>query len=205
MTAAGWYRGEGDPPGTQRYWDGTQWVGDPVYEPVAAPVPPPPPPGGAAYTYATPVVASAFPSGLKVIAIVLSVLKAIPLVFFGIAVIFLAGVSNDIEDEFGDIGLGLDGLLGAAIAIFVVLILVGGLLLGFQLAGAIKERPIMLFVPALVMALLDALLTLGAWTSYSEAQNDPFLDEGPGGPVFITIVAAAQIYVAVQAIRANRA
>ncbi|MGH1492962.1 MAG: RDD family protein [Acidimicrobiales bacterium] len=25
----GWYYAQGDAPGTQRYWDGTQWVGDP--------------------------------------------------------------------------------------------------------------------------------------------------------------------------------
>jgi len=28
--AAGWYVAQGDPPGTLRYWDGTQWVGGPV-------------------------------------------------------------------------------------------------------------------------------------------------------------------------------
>ena len=27
----GWYYAQGDPPGTQRYWDGTQWVGDLQY------------------------------------------------------------------------------------------------------------------------------------------------------------------------------
>ncbi len=26
---AGWYHAQGDPPGTQRYWDGAQWVGGP--------------------------------------------------------------------------------------------------------------------------------------------------------------------------------
>lgn len=28
-TAAGWYHAPGDPDGTQRYWDGAQWIGDP--------------------------------------------------------------------------------------------------------------------------------------------------------------------------------
>jgi uncharacterized RDD family membrane protein YckC len=37
----GWYHAQGDPPGTQRFWDGSQWQGGP--QPVA-----PPPPGGAA-------------------------------------------------------------------------------------------------------------------------------------------------------------
>lgn len=31
---AGWYYAQGDPPGTQRYWDGSSWVGGP--QPVAA-------------------------------------------------------------------------------------------------------------------------------------------------------------------------
>ncbi len=32
-TPPGWYHAEGDPPGTQRYWDGMQWQGGP--QPVA--------------------------------------------------------------------------------------------------------------------------------------------------------------------------
>lgn len=28
-TPAGWYHAPGDPEGTQRYWDGAQWIGDP--------------------------------------------------------------------------------------------------------------------------------------------------------------------------------
>lgn len=33
----GWYHAQGDPPGTQRYWDGSQWQGDPQAAPQAAP------------------------------------------------------------------------------------------------------------------------------------------------------------------------
>ena len=29
QTPPGWYHAEGDPPGTQRYWDGSVWVGGP--------------------------------------------------------------------------------------------------------------------------------------------------------------------------------
>jgi uncharacterized RDD family membrane protein YckC len=29
MQPPGWYYAQGDPPGTQRYWDGSQWVGGP--------------------------------------------------------------------------------------------------------------------------------------------------------------------------------
>lgn len=35
MQPPGWYYAEGDPPGTQRYWDGTQWQGGP--QPVGQP------------------------------------------------------------------------------------------------------------------------------------------------------------------------
>ncbi len=38
-TPAGWYHAPGDPPDTQRYWDGAQWTGEP--QPVAAATPPP--------------------------------------------------------------------------------------------------------------------------------------------------------------------
>jgi len=31
--AAGWYQAEGDPPGTQRYWDGAAWQGGPQVAP----------------------------------------------------------------------------------------------------------------------------------------------------------------------------
>lgn len=37
-TPAGWYEAQGDPPGTQRWWDGTQWVGEPQPVP-SAPMP----------------------------------------------------------------------------------------------------------------------------------------------------------------------
>src|SRR5690606_4913720 len=36
----GWYHAHGDPPGTQRFWDGRQWVGGPM------PTQPPPGYGG---------------------------------------------------------------------------------------------------------------------------------------------------------------
>jgi len=32
-TPPGYHHGQGDPPGTVRWWDGTQWVGDPVPAP----------------------------------------------------------------------------------------------------------------------------------------------------------------------------
>lgn len=44
-TPAGWYQAPGDPEGTQRYWDGAQWIGEPQpvqpQPPAAAPAPDP--------------------------------------------------------------------------------------------------------------------------------------------------------------------
>ena len=48
QTPPGWYHAEGDPPGTSRYWDGSQWIGDPVQTgPAPAPAPQPDPYGQA--------------------------------------------------------------------------------------------------------------------------------------------------------------
>ena len=38
-TPAGWYHAPGDPEGTQRYWDGAQWIGDPQAVPQAPAAP----------------------------------------------------------------------------------------------------------------------------------------------------------------------
>lgn len=51
----GWYYAQGDPPGTQRWWDGSQWVGGPVAATTAAPgfaAPGYPPPAYGAPAYA---------------------------------------------------------------------------------------------------------------------------------------------------------
>lgn len=57
--APGWYHGEGDPPNTQRYWDGIQWVGEP------RPVPPPPLAAPAVPPGSMPAPVAAAPAGLS--------------------------------------------------------------------------------------------------------------------------------------------
>lgn len=208
MTAPGWYNAEGDPPGSQRYWDGAQWVGEPVFEPSAVGAPPAPgqspAEGGFAYVSADTNAPSAFPSGLKVTAIILSVLKAIPLVFALIGGIWLAVASNELDNEFGDSGL-FDDLIGAALVFLFAFIIIGGALIGTQFAGALKERPILLFVPALIMAIIDVLITIGSWASYSESQNNAFSsNDSPLGAIVMTLTMIAQIAVAVWAIRSNK-
>ena len=205
MAEPGWYNAAGDPAGTQRYWDGSQWLGDAVYEPTGiqpvASVPPPAP--GYAYAGTTTVVASTFPTGVKVVAIILSVLKAVPIVFGILALVVLTAAARDFNDEFDDIGIAIGGIIGATVFIFVIIALSGILLLGFQFVGALKEHPMMVFVPALIMSLLDGLFTVGAWASWNDSRNSPFGEESPAGAVLMSVIFIAQAYVAVQALRAN--
>lgn len=63
-TPAGWYHAPGDPEGTQRYWDGAQWIGDPQAvqqqapqqptAPQAPEAPQPPPASDATVAYSPP-------------------------------------------------------------------------------------------------------------------------------------------------------
>lgn len=210
MVDPGWYNAAGDPPGSQRYWDGNGWIGEPVFEPAPSPlaVPtmptmPPPAPGGYAYVGGPAAAPSVFSGWLKATAIVVSVLKAIPLLFGLLGLVLLSAVTGSIDDDFDDVGFGFDSVLGAAIAIILVVLVIGALLLGFQFVGALKERPMMVFVPALIMALMDSLLTVGSWAAWNEARSSAFGNDSATSPILITAVAAAQIYIAVQAIRAN--
>lgn len=68
MTEPGWYHATGDPEGTQRYWDGNQWVGEPrtatqpatpSAPPTAVPSAPPAAPGGVPFGDAAPAEAGA--------------------------------------------------------------------------------------------------------------------------------------------------
>jgi len=69
-TPAGWYHAPGDPEGTQRYWDGAQWVGEPQAQQDSTPQPPqsspppsyqPPPQGQTPPAYAAPGGATGAP------------------------------------------------------------------------------------------------------------------------------------------------
>jgi uncharacterized RDD family membrane protein YckC len=103
----GWYYAQGDPAGTQRYWDGSQWVGGP--QAVASAVAP----GGygaQAFTGA----GNPAEYGSRVVAYLIDV----GIVFGGYVVVFVLGlILGSISDALGGLVLllGLLGLLGFVI------------------------------------------------------------------------------------------
>lgn len=97
---AGWYYAQGDPAGTQRYWDGTQWQGSP--QPVSMA------PGVSASGTAAPRTAE---NGARFVAFLID--SALMVVAW-IALIVLIAVFGSISDAAGGVVLlvGLLALLG---------------------------------------------------------------------------------------------
>ena len=101
---AGHYYAEGDPPGTVRYWDGTQWVGDPIPAPPSAS---PTPPSG------SPVTASGSDSdrfaglGVRIGASLIDAIVAIVAVLIIVVFVF----TESTNDSFGSSANRSDGLI----------------------------------------------------------------------------------------------
>jgi uncharacterized RDD family membrane protein YckC len=102
----GWYYAQGDPVGTQRYWDGSQWVGGPQ----AVAGAPAPGYGSLAPSYGAPVVGAGAPAsyGSRVVAVLID--GAIGAVGI-IVVLLLAVLLTALNDTLGVLVL-LAGLLG---------------------------------------------------------------------------------------------
>jgi len=180
-TAPGWYKAQGDPAGTHRYWDGTQWVGDPV-RPESAQVLAPaggfdvvaPPDNTFQQSYgaydvvpktseahapvATPADGSpselTFLPGLKVLAVAISVLKVIPLVLGALLLNWLVDQGRDLDRA---IGSGNAEVIRDSANFVYGIFAVMGVLLVVQLAAAFSERSLFLFVIGLVLTVLDVL------------------------------------------------
>ncbi|MEE9417096.1 MAG: DUF2510 domain-containing protein [Acidimicrobiales bacterium] len=194
--AAGWHVATGDPSGTERYWDGTAWVGQP--RPIAVPMPLPAPPvhqpaAPGPYSqvpdagYAAPATREVeIPDGLKTLAITLSVLKALPLLATFLIMLVATSFLEEIVPE-------LRGVAYAVMAVFtVILVVLGGLLVG-QVAAARKGRPGNLVVWASILAVFDAL---------NLASN---ISDGVGTQTMIVAsMTAAQVFVVVWAVRTKQ-
>ncbi len=143
--AAGWYFAQGDPPGTERYWNGTSWEG--TYRAVGGFSPSAPPP------------ATGLPGGLKVLAWVITVLKAIPLLFgaLGLALISSDQIRADLEAE---ADIEIDDLGTAVYVVGGVIIVLGLVLLIGQIRAVMKQNVGQAVIWAGILTAVDVVYLL---------------------------------------------
>ena len=166
----GHYHAEGDPPDTVRYWDGTQWVGDPMPAPPTASTPPPPPPGGAAAGGGEKFGGLGIRIGAALIDFVIVIIASLILVG-----IFFATSDGDGFTATADTGGSIIiGLVIYAIWYLWLVIQFGGtpgkLILGLRIVQADAETPVdargafMRSLPALLgqIPFLGIIISLGA-------------------------------------------
>ncbi|MEZ5246231.1 MAG: RDD family protein [Acidimicrobiales bacterium] len=139
--APGLYHAEGDPPGTVRQWDGTQWVGGPVPAPPGSAAAPPPPGAvqGAAGNFAD--------TGVRIGAILLD-----GLVFFVLAIATTVPFLEDTDPDSGSFefqATGVSTLIGPLAMLALTIFLVatrggspGKLMLGLRVTMADGTTPI---------------------------------------------------------------
>lgn len=143
--APGWYFAQGDPPGTERYWSGTAWEGS--YRAV----------GGFSPTEV--IKPPSFPVWAKVLAWILTVLKALPLMGLALLVLLWGAVTQQIQSEvdfeFRDFSLVI-------LVIGISVVLVGVVLLLGQLISVQKEHPGRAMVWSGILTLLDGLFAVSA-------------------------------------------
>lgn len=185
-TPPGWYHAPGDPVGTHRYWDGAAWRGEPQAVQAFQAAPAGTAPIASSPIASSPVVADdGWPGWLTVVVWIVTVLKAIPLVgslFVGLLVLTL---SVQIDEELGDL---VGAVAGIMLAFVVAVVVIGGILLFVQQRAASKRDAGTLFVMALVLSLLDALIVAGSWRDR---------------PILVVIVLVLQLTVTVGAYQAR--
>lgn len=160
---AGHYYAEGDPPGTVRYWDGTQWIGDPIPAPPTTP-PPPGAPGADSERFGA--------LGIRVGAALVDFVIAIFVSIIIVGLIFAADGENAIESS----GSGAGILVGLVFYVFYLWIVVqfggtpGKLIVGLRITDEDGQTPVgwrgafMRSLPSLLgnIPVLGILITLGA-------------------------------------------
>ncbi|MEM9204325.1 MAG: RDD family protein [Actinomycetota bacterium] len=175
--AAGHYYAEGDPPGTVRYWDGTQWVGDPIPAPPTTPPPPPGPAGGADERFAG--------LGIRLGAAVIDGIIGFIVVLILVGALFGTSDGNSFEATASGGGALLIGVLFYVFYLWVV-VQFGGtpgkLILGLRITDEDGVTPVgwrgafMRSLPGLLgnIPFLGVLITLGAAiASLFMISNDP--------------------------------
>lgn len=151
MTAPGWYNAEGDPPGTTRYWDGDQWIGEPVTSPS----------GGVGGGYA--------PTGQKdgklIAAGVLAIISA---AVVGLIGIWFIVVASDDDSLFGFID---DELGNALTGIGIFFLFVAGLYLTAGV-GSVQGKGWGRITNIVVQAIVLLLFVIGFIGALSDSGSD---------------------------------
>lgn len=139
--APGWYFAQGDPPGTERYWSGFAWEG--TYRAI----------GGFSPTEVIePLV---FPVWAKVIAWVLTVLKALPLAGIAVLLALWGSITAELENESD---FAIRDFSNVVLIVGIVTIVVGLVLLLGQLVAVMKEQLGRAVIWSGVLALVDIAL-----------------------------------------------
>ena len=142
--APGWYFAQGDPPGTERYWNGTSWEG--TYRAV----------GGFSPSATTPPPSGGLPTGVKVLAWTITVLKLLPallVVLIG-ALLSSESIRNDIETE---ADVSFDDVNSLVWIITGVILVVGLILLVGQIRAVMKQQPKQAAIWAGVLTVIDVI------------------------------------------------
>lgn len=143
QAAPGWYFAEGDPPGTERYWNGTMWEG--TYRAV----------GG--FTPTEVVRPPGLPTWAKVIAWILTIMKSLPLLALAVLLAAWGAITREVQDdidfEFRDFSIAVL-LIGGAVLLIGLVLLLG------QLVSVMKEQPGRAAVWSGILTALDALITV---------------------------------------------
>ena len=144
------------------------------------------------------------PTGLKVLAVVVSGVKAVPLLiaFVGLVVIGAIFSSESNGNGVGETVAAIAAVL--AIVVGVVAVLAGILLVG-QGAAALRNRRTGLAVFSGILSAIDlVVVVVAAIGSLSDASLGPNADsagDAAGGLVLVTVVAVAQVSILIWAVR----
>lgn len=129
-----------------------------------------------------------FPLWLKLVTLVVSLVKALPLLGFVLAAVVLTGLASDIGSEWRDEVRSVGAVLALAAAVpFLVLVL--------QFVGAFWSKRSLLLVVSGLLAVIDVLLTLVVLLAITQEDSD-------GSALLVMgTVAAGQIAVFVGALK----
>ena len=141
----GWYFAQGDPPGTERYWNGAMWEG--TYR--AA--------GG--FTPTEVVRPLGLPGWVKVVAWILTILKMLPMLALGVLLAAWGAVTQELE---GEVDFEFRDFSIAVLVIGGGVLLVGVVLLLGQLVSVMKEQPGRSAIWSGILTALDAIVTIPA-------------------------------------------